>query len=84
MLTLEACRQREVTYIFAAESLAKHDPVMVLEWWWSMVHRYACQQPDSSLLRFSHQLLEARRKVQGTANPNVRMLFETLLIDWIG
>lgn len=83
MLTLEACLQREVTYLFAAESLAKHDAVMVLEWWLALVHRQSCVQPAANLLRFNDRLMEARRKAQGTANPNTRMLFETLLIDWI-
>jgi DNA polymerase-3 subunit delta' len=83
MLTLEACRQREVTYLFAAESLAKHDAIMVLEWWLALVHRQSRMQPAGDMLRFNDCLMEARRKVQGTANPNPRMLFETLLIDWI-
>lgn len=83
MLTLEASRKREVTYLFAAESLAKHDVVMVLEWWLALVHRQACANPVADLLRFNDVLMEARRKAQGTANPNVRMLFEVLLIDWI-
>ena len=82
MLTLEACRQREVTYLFAAESLAKHDVVLVLDWWLALLHRLCCAQPVAALLRFNDQLLEARRKAQGTANPNPRMLLETLLIDW--
>ena len=84
LLTLEACRQREVTYLFAAESLAKHDAVMVLEWWLALVHRQSCAQPADDILRFNDVLMEARRKAQGTANPNIRMLFETLLIKWIG
>lgn len=83
MLTLEACRQREVTYLFAAESLAKHDAIMVLEWWLALVHRQSSVQPDIDLIKFNDTLMEARRKAQGTANPNTRMLFEALLIDWI-
>ena len=83
MLTLEACSQREVTYLFAAESLAKHDAIMVLEWWLALVHRQSCANPSADMLGFSDRLMDARRKAQGTANPNARMLFETLLIDWI-
>jgi len=83
MLTLEACRRREVTYLFAADSLAKHDAATVLDWWMSLLHRQACEYPSSYKLRFSDELLQARGKVQGTANPNTRMLFESLLIDWM-
>jgi len=83
MLTLEACRRREVTYLFAAESLAKNDAATVLDWWMSMVHRLACEFPSADKLGFSDALLKARGKVQGTANPNARMLFESLLIDWM-
>lgn len=82
MLTLEACRQREVTYLFAAESLAKHDVVLVLEWWLALLHRLGCARPLANVLQFNDQLLAARRKAQGTSNPNTRMLLETLLIDW--
>ncbi|HSC76374.1 MAG TPA: DNA polymerase III subunit delta' [Pseudomonadales bacterium] len=83
ILTLEACRQREVTYLFAAESLAKHEPVMVLEWWMALVHRQSCMQPAADFIKFNDNLMGARRKAQSTANPNARMLFEALLIDWI-
>jgi DNA polymerase-3 subunit delta' len=83
MLTLDACRQREVTYLFAAESLAKHDAIMVLEWWLALVHGQSLVQPAAGLIKFNDALMEARRKVQGTANPNTRMIFETLLIKWI-
>lgn len=83
MLTLEACRQREITYLFAAESLAKHEAVMVMEWWLSLLHRQSRINPRADWLRFNDDLLEARRKAQGTANPNTRMLFETLLIGWM-
>lgn len=83
MLTLEACQHHEVTYLFAAESLARHDTVLLLEWWLAFVHRLCCTQPTIALIRFNDLLLEARRKAQGTANPNSRMLLETLLIDWM-
>jgi DNA polymerase-3 subunit delta' len=83
VLTLESCRQHEITYVFAAESLAKHDAMMVMEWWLALVHRMVCEHPLATWLLFNDQLLAARRKVQGTANPNVRMIFESLLIHWI-
>lgn len=82
MLTLDASRQREVTYLFAAEQLAKHDAELVLEWWQQLLHRLCSAQPVSGLLRFNDRLLDARRKARSTANPNTRMLLETLLIDW--
>ncbi len=83
ILTLEACSKHEVTYLFAAESLAKHDAVQVLEWWIALLHRLCCAKPVANLLKFNDRLFEARRKVQGTSNPNIRMLLETLLIDWM-
>lgn len=83
ILTLDACRDREVTYLFAAESLARHESEQVLAWWLGLLHQQTRQCPDTGKLRFYDSLLEARRKAQGTANPNVRMLYETLLIDWM-
>ena len=83
MLTLDACRDRQVTYLFAAESLAGHDANLVLDWWLALVHRLACASPSAALMHFYDTLLSARRKVQGTANPNVRLLLESLLIDWM-
>ncbi len=82
MLTLEACRQDEVTYLFAAEQLARHDAAMVFDWWYGLLHRLCCARPAAALLHFTDQLLEARRKALGTANPNTRLLLESLLIDW--
>lgn len=83
VLLLQSCRTCEVTYLFAAESLAKHDAVMVLEWWLDIVHQQCRAVPEKALLLFSDQLLAARRKMIGTTNPNARMVFETLLIDWM-
>ncbi|HQQ62346.1 MAG TPA: DNA polymerase III subunit delta' [Pseudomonadales bacterium] len=83
MLVLQSCRAHEITYLFAAESLAKQDAVMVLEWWLDLVHQQCKSSPEKSLLLFYDTLLAARRKALGTANPNMRMLFETLLIDWM-
>jgi DNA polymerase-3 subunit delta' len=84
ILILQACRAGEITYLFAAESLAKQDAVMVLEWWLDLVHQQAKVRPEKLLLQFYDKLLVARRKVLGTTNPNARMIFETLLIDWMG
>ena len=83
LLTLQACRAGEVTYLFAAETLAKHDAVMVLDWWLGLVHRQMCTEPAMKIARLYDNLLAARRRAQSTANPNIRMLFETLLIDYL-
>lgn len=84
MAALDACQRHETSYLSAAELLAKHDAVMILEWWFTLVHRHVCREPSAGYVIFSDKLLEARRKASSTANPNTRFLFEALLIDWIG
>jgi hypothetical protein len=54
-----------------------------LDWWLAWLHQQVRLQPEASALTFYDALLAARRKVLGTANPNARMLFETLLTAWI-
>ncbi|MFO1348360.1 MAG: DNA polymerase III subunit delta' [Pseudomonadales bacterium] len=81
--TLQDCRQKKVDYLSAAEILSKHDAAMVLDWWLTFIHRQASAKPEKFVLQFYDELLAARRKVLGTANPNTRMLFETLLITWM-
>lgn len=81
--TLHDCRKGSLNYLTAAETLAKHDAVMVLDWWLALLHQQVSITPSAESLRFYDALLAARRKAQGTANPNTRMLFEALLIAWI-
>jgi len=83
MSVLRSCRQQKIDYLSAAETLAKHDTLLVLDWWLSLVHQQACAQPSAASLQFYDALLVARRKALSTANPNTRMLFEALLIAWI-
>jgi DNA polymerase-3 subunit delta' len=87
ILTLEACRNGEVHYLFAGESLDKQakafDAVLVLDWWYAHVHGRCKKILEISWLQFADKLLEARRKAQSTANPNVRFLFDALLVDWL-
>lgn len=80
---LQACRQNKMDYLTTAETLAKHDTLLVLDWWLSLVHQQASAQALASTLIFYDALLAARRKALSTANPNARMLFESLLIAWI-
>ncbi len=81
--TLQDCHQGKINYLAAAETLAKQDALTVLDWWLAWLHQQVRLQPEASALTFYDALLAARRKVLGTANPNARMLFETLLIAWI-
>ena len=81
--TLHDCRKGSLNYLTAAETLAKHDAVTVLDWWLALLHQHVSLKPDAAGFRFYDELLAARRKAQSTANPNTRMLFEALLIAWI-
>ncbi len=83
METLSAARNGDMNYLSAAESLAKQDPVIILDWWLTLVHQQTRSNPRAALLKFYDSLLVARRKILGTANPNARMLLETLLIEWM-
>lgn len=80
---LDSCQQKPSSYLSVAESLAKHDAVMIMEWWMALLRKKITSHPLASYFRFYDALQDARRKAMSTANPNTRMLFEALLIDWI-
>ncbi len=86
VMTLEACRKQEIHYLFAGESLDKlakaHDAILIFDWWIAYVHEQCRLALKKSWLQFADTLQNARRKVQGTANPNVRFLLDALLVEW--
>ncbi|MCC7516540.1 MAG: DNA polymerase III subunit delta' [Pseudomonadales bacterium] len=79
---LEAVRAGRQNWLQAGEALAQLEPERVLAWWWTWIHRECCERPHASLLRFADALQLAHRRISGTANPNPRLLLESLLIDW--
>ncbi len=83
MEVLEASRNGTINYLAAAETLVKHDATTILDWWLTLVHQKMRRNPRAASVKFYDSLLSARRKVLGTANPNARMVFETLLIEWM-
>lgn len=79
---LDAVRSGQQNWMEASDVLARSEPERVLAWWWSWIHRECCQRPQASLLRFADALQVARFRVSSTANPNTKLLMESLLIDW--
>lgn len=80
--TLRAVQEGQTGWLEAGESVAQIDPLRVVEWWWLYLHQQCRQMPHAPDLAFADQLTMAYRRLQGTANPNPRLLLESLLIDW--
>lgn len=79
---LKALHAGHSNYLAVAEVLAKYDISVVLKWWLTIVHRSVSQRPKLEMCRFYDELLSALLKAEGTANPNPRLLLETLLMAW--
>ncbi len=71
-----------------ARDLGKHNPVHVVQFVESSVascvRRLVCEQPAESRdwLDFYQWLIEIRRQLTGSGNPNVQLTLETLLFRW--
>jgi DNA polymerase-3 subunit delta' len=80
---LVASQSGAMNYLQAGEALEKMDADKVIDWWLLYVHQACVEQLRASWVHFSDALLAVRKKMHSTANPNRRMLLESLLIDWM-
>lgn len=79
---LQALRTGQTNYLASADSLGKHDLGVLLKWWLKVVQRRVAKQPEPAFCQFYDQLLLAWQRVSGTANPNPRLVLESLLLAW--
>ncbi len=80
---LRASHEWGMNYVSAAEALEKLGVTKVVDWWLADVHQQCKKTPQKKWLQFADCLLIARKKIHGTSNPNVRLLLEALLIEWL-
>ncbi len=83
---IDQVRRGDVSPLSAAQQCQKLDADETIDWFSSYVHRLAttdlADRPIPALFDFSDKLLQARSWVV-TNNPNLQLLWEELLMDWL-
>lgn len=77
---------QRISALSVAEACQENDPQVALDWLYSaLVSEVKSGQSDVSqrlIFRYMDRLTRAKRLVQSTANPNLLLLWEELLLNW--
>jgi DNA polymerase-3 subunit delta' len=87
-LIMDLAAQR-VSALNVAEACQANDPEVALDWLYSLLVAEAKDSYSGSnnisqrlLFRYMDRLVQAKRLTQSTANPNLLLLWEELLLNW--
>jgi DNA polymerase III subunit delta' len=77
---------QRISALSVAEACQGNDPQMALDWLYSslasQVKSGQCDVSQRLVFRYMDRLTQAKRLVQSTANPNLLLLWEELLLNW--
>jgi len=80
-------REGSLSPLVAAQHCQKLDGDQSIEWFSRYIHRLAttelAERPNTALFGFSDKLLRARNWIVSGNNPNLQLLWEELLMDWV-
>lgn len=77
---------QRVSALKAAESCQENDSLMMVDWLYqrlaSMVRSGQRELSQRLVFRYMDRLIQAKRQMQSSANPNLLLLWEELLLNW--
>ena len=83
---MEDLAAQRVSALVAVESCLKNDSQMMVDWLYSnLAAKVKSGQMGVSqrlVFRYMDRLTQAKRQMQSTANPNLQLLWEELLLNW--
>ena len=83
---LQSVATGEESPLKAADWCKGEQPLDVIDWLQSNVNQRIKHNKNPTfarlLFRFSDRMVAAKRRLQSTANPNLQLLWEELLLDW--
>ena len=83
---LDQLSDHRLSAVVAAEKCHRQEPGERLDWLLSRVQEAIRNQPGAASTRTWFQLMDrvsvARREIESTSNPNMQLLWESLLMDW--
>lgn len=82
---LDGVEGRSLSPLEGAKTLQQMPPREVIEWFqYSVYARIRAGEGGERLFRFLDRLTDVRRRLYSTANPNMQLLWEEVLMDWKG